>query len=178
MLRVVDQQRDRDRAREALYLGAGLAGIAGRAGVGATRRVLRVTAAVVDRAPAPVGDAVDALARRGRRDAEVAAATALQLAERVAHQFARHPIFIQVVNEVVDAVLPGAIDTALPSVLGRLEEQPEEIRGIVFAQSTGMTTELLTRVRARAAAGDSAVERGVDRWRRPRNGQEAPAPEP
>jgi hypothetical protein len=151
-----------------LFAAVGVLSAVGRVTVGVTRRALAAATVVVEHAPGPLGSTVDELARRGRADLLEGVAAAQQLAENVAHAFAAHPTFVQIVNEVVDRVLPDAIDTALPAVFDRLVAQPEGVREVVRAQSSGLREELLAQVRTVAAAGDATVDRTVGRWRRGR----------
>jgi hypothetical protein len=159
------KDRQGARGQEVLFASAGAIAVVGGAAYRLGQQALAIAADVVERAPEPIGATAARLARRGHAEVETAAAKVQSFAEQFAHDFARHPAFINVVTEVVDTVLPGAIDTALPAVFDRLVAEPEGVREVVRAQSTGIAEEVLAQVRSAAGAGDAAVDRAVGRWR-------------
>jgi hypothetical protein len=143
------------------YAALGATVMAGTAAAGFFRRGTALLGRAVDRAPQPVTNAVDSLAERGRRDLATLAATAEATVEWAIPYVARYPPLLRFVDEMVDAVLPSAIATALPDVLDQLAREPEGVRAVVRAQSTDISDELLALVRTRAQSGDDLVDRVV-----------------
>ena len=119
--------------------------------------------AVASRVPGPMYrmavDATKAMDRRGRAVVGLGTDNAAQVARSLARDMTRQPAVMEVMQEVVDQV----IDAILPGLLERLAAEPERIRLIVQGQSRGMATEVAQAARGRAAAGDQAIDRVVDR---------------
>jgi hypothetical protein len=160
-------------AEDALFLAAGVAVVVGGAAFRGMMRVTNFAMRTLPRAPDPVGATVVALAERGRDATAAAVVGARALAEGVARDFTSQPEFVGLVNDLVELVLPDAIDRALPVVMEKLAAEPETVRRIVFAQSTGVADELVATVRSGAKAGDAVVDRSVRLWRGRRR-KEAP----
>ena len=82
----------------------------------------------------------------------------------------------RLVHDVASRQVGPLIDEALPIVLDRLDEQPEQVRKIVQGQSRGMMTEARDTARTGARRGDDMVDSVVDRLLRRRAA--APAAQP
>jgi hypothetical protein len=131
-----------------------------RGATGVTYAVVQpVVATAVPLVPAPVrragAGAVRRLDEQGRAVATGAASGATRAAEALADRLVAEPTVMRVVDRVMDAVLPA--------VLERLAAEPEQVRDIVLGQSRGMVEELTDTARARAVAGDQAVDRFLGR---------------
>jgi hypothetical protein len=145
------------------YAALGAAAIAGAAAAGIARRGTATLARAFERAPSPVTNAVDSLASRGQRELANLVTTTEATIDWAAAFIARYPPMTRFVDQMVDAVLPSAIASALPEVLDQLAREPERIRPIVRSQRDDITDELVGLVRSRAAYGDELVDRVVDR---------------
>jgi hypothetical protein len=144
-----------------------LAGLA-RGATGVTYAVVRpVVATAVPLVPAPVrragAGAVRRLDEQGRAMATGAASGATRAAEALADRLVAEPAVMRVVDRFIDQVQWRVIDAVLPAVLERLAAEPEQVRDIVLGQSRGMVEELTDTARARAVAGDQAVDRFLGR---------------
>jgi hypothetical protein len=159
-------------AQDALYLAAGVAVVVGGATFRGIMRITDFAMRTLPRAPDPVGSTVVALAARGRDATASAFINGRAMAEDIAREFTRQPEFIGLVNNIVDAVLPGAIDRALPVVMEKLAAEPESVRALVFSQSTGVAGEVVATVRSGVRTGDAAVDRSIRLWRRRREAPE------
>jgi hypothetical protein len=76
----------------------------------------------------------------------------------------------RLVNDLASPQLEPLIDEALPIVLARLAEQPDEIQKIVQEQSRGIVSEARDTARQGARRGDDVVDSVVDRLLRRRAG--------
>ena len=74
----------------------------------------------------------------------------------------------RLVHGIASRQLSPLIDEAVPIVLGRLEEEPEQVREIVRGQSRGMMAEARDTARTSARRGDDAIDSVVDRLLRRR----------
>lgn len=74
----------------------------------------------------------------------------------------------RLVAQVASREMGPLIDEALPLVLGRLDEQPEQVRKIVQGQSRGIMAEARDTARTGARRGDHAIDAMVDRLLRRR----------
>ena len=74
----------------------------------------------------------------------------------------------RLVHDVASRQVAPLIDEALPIVLDRLDEQPEQVRKIVQGQSRGMMAEARDSARTAARRGDDVVDSVVDRLLRRR----------
>jgi len=74
----------------------------------------------------------------------------------------------RLVHGVASRQVGPLIDEALPIVLDRLDEQPEQVRKIVQSQSRGMMAEARDTARTGARRGDDMVDSVVDRLLRRR----------
>jgi hypothetical protein len=83
----------------------------------------------------------------------------------------------RLVYDIATRQMDPLIDEALPLVLGRLDEQPEQVRKIVRGQSHGMMAEARDTARTSARRGDDAIDSVVDKLlrRRAPEAQAAPA---
>jgi hypothetical protein len=163
--RAPDGARERVTAQDAVFVAVGLGAIVGGAAFRGARRATEVAMRNVPRAPEPLGATVVSLAIRGREATTSAVDLVRNIAEGVARDFTRQPSFVELVDDLVDLVLPGAIDRALPVVMDKLAAEPESVRALVFSQSTGVASELVSTVRTGVRAGDAAVDRSVRFWR-------------
>lgn len=158
--------------------GRRFARLAGTA-AGATQAVARpVAAGAFSLVPAPLRHAVldtaADLEQHGRWAARSGADAAAQLAAAVGDRLARDPLMVRFVGDLVEQMQERAIDTFLPAVLDRLSES-DQVREIIAGQSRGMAEELTGTARARAVAGDEAVDRLMARLlRRPARRRDAP----
>ena len=147
---------------------------------GATQAVARPAAAVaVSVVPVPLRHAVldgaAGLEQQGRSAARSGAEAAAQLAAAVGDRLARDPLLLRFVGDVVEHVQGQVIETFLPAVLERLASEPDQVRELIAGQSLGMAEELRGTARARAVAGDEAVDRLMARLlRRPARRRDAP----
>jgi hypothetical protein len=159
--------------------GRRFARLAGTA-AGATQAVARpVTAVASSLVPAPLRHAVldtaAGLEQQGRSAARSGAEATAQLAAAVCDRLARDPLLVRFVGDLVEQMQGRAIDTFLPAVLERLASEPDQVREIIAGQSLGMAEELRGTARARAVAGDEAVDRLMARLlRRPARRRDAP----
>ena len=83
----------------------------------------------------------------------------------------------RLVHGIASRQLSPLIDEAVPIVLGRLEEEPEQVREIVRGQSRGMMAEARDTARTGARRGDDVIESVVDKLLRRRT-PAAPATPP
>jgi hypothetical protein len=168
-----DGTTERVTAQDAVFVVVGLGAIVGGAAFRGARRVTEVAMRNVPRAPQPIGATVVSLAARGRDVTTTAVDLVRGIAEGVARDFTRQPSFVELVDDLVELVLPGAIDRALPVVMDKLAAEPETVRALVFSQSTGVAGEIVATVRTGVKAGDAAVDRSIRFWRARRR-QETP----
>lgn len=152
-----------------------------RAGAGAARAVARpLASAAAPLVPASVRREVEAaivrLDAHGRSTVVTGSEEAGEFVAALAGEVAHEPLVLDVIEDIVERV----VDRVLPMVLDRLTEEPDQVRALVQGQSRGMVEEVTNAARARAAAGDDAVDRLVARvlHRRSRRGRADPAPAP
>jgi len=82
----------------------------------------------------------------------------------------------RLVHDIASRQVAPLVDEALPIVLGRLAEQPEEVRKVVQGQSRGMMAEARDTARTGARHGDDMVDSMVDRLLRRRTPAAQAAP--
>ena len=151
-----------------------------RGATGATHAVFRpVVTTALPVIPASVREVgvstVRQLDEHGRSVATATAEEASRIAEAFADRLGQEPIVLHIIDRVVDHVQWRVVDAVLPVVLERLAAEPEQVRNIVQGQSRGMVEELTQTARARAVAGDEAVDRFFARLLRRRPvGRDAP----
>jgi hypothetical protein len=150
-----------------------------RGATGATYAVVHpIVTTAVPLIPAPVRrvgvGAVRRLDEHGRAVATATTNEASRAAEAFADRLGEEPAVMRMVDRVVDQVQWRVVDVILPVVLERLAAEPEQVRTIVLGQSRGMAEELTQAARARAVAGDQAVDRFFDRLLRRRSVAGAP----
>lgn len=151
-----------------------------------TRPVVAVAAPLVpDSVRRDVARILSELDEYGRTAVESGSREAGEMVESIAGDVATDPAVIGVIENVVDRIQWRVVDAVLPVVLDRLAAEPEQVRELVQRQSRGMVDEITDVARSRAAVGDEAVERVIDRLlhrrgREPRGaGRGAkPAPKP
>jgi hypothetical protein len=170
-------EHERVAAQDAFFLAAGVAVTVGGVAYRGIVRMTGVAMRTLPHAPEPVSAAVVALAARGREATAAGVVVARGIAEGVARDFTRQPSFVALVNDLVELVLPSAIDRALPVVFDKLAAEPEGVRQVMRAQSTGVAEELVATVRSGAKAGDAVVDRSVRLWRGRRRTATPPVPQ-
>lgn len=70
---------------------------------------------------------------------------------------------VDLVESVVEEVLPPVVERALPETLDRLSVDPEPVRDLVWGQGAGMANEVAARVQDAARQADERVDRMVRR---------------
>ena len=169
------------------YVAAGALATGGRrfarlagSAAGVTRAVIEPVAAaafslVPGRVRGAVLDTAASLEQEGRATVMSGAEATAQLAEALADRLARDPLLLRFVGDIIEHLQWRVVDAVLPAVLDRLAAEPDQVRDIVYGQSRGMAVELADTARARAAAGDEAVDRLVARLlRRPSRRRDTP----
>jgi hypothetical protein len=154
-------------------LGAGF--LASRLAAGPARAVLRAgrrlapPAKLASRVPA-VHALTDLSAWTLRTLAQVGAPQRSRAEHRI-HELTRsatsaiaaNPDVSRLVQEVASRQVGPLIDEALPVVLDRLDDQPDQVRKIVQGQSRGIMAEARETARESARRGDEMVDSMVDR---------------
>lgn len=169
------------------YVAAGALATGGRrfarlagSAAGVTRAAIEpVAAAAFSLVPGRVREAVldtaAGLEQEGRTTVMSGAEATARLADALADRLARDPLLLRFVGDIIEHLQWRVVDAVLPAVLDRLAAEPDQVRDIVSGQSRGMAVELADTARARAAAGDEAVDRLVARLlRRPSRRRDTP----
>jgi hypothetical protein len=115
------------------------------------------------------------LAERGARERALRRRRAAEAVDAAVSAVAGSSIVNRVVDAQIERILRPVVLTVLDEVLTVLEQQPERIQAVLHGQRNTMVDELVSRVRAGAATGDTAVDRWTSRMLR-RGPQPAAAP--
>lgn len=129
-----------------------------------TRPVVATAAPLV---PRSVRDDVARIMRDldeyGRAAVDAGSDEAAEIVEALADDVVTDPVVLGVIEQVVDRLQWRVVDAVLPVVLDRLAAEPDQVRELVQRQSRGMVDEITDVARSRAAGGDEAVEKLIDR---------------
>jgi hypothetical protein len=103
------------------------------------------------------------LAERGAAERARGRLRAVVAVEGAATAVATSAIVDRVVDAQLERLLRPIVLAVLDEVLGLLEQEPERIQALMRGQRDSMVDELITRIRAGAATGDTAVDRLTSR---------------
>jgi hypothetical protein len=99
------------------------------------------------------------LAERGAAERTRGRLRASEATRSAVTAVATSPLIDRVVDAQLERVLRPLVSTVLDDVLLLLEKEPDRIQALIRGQRESMVDELVTRVRAGATVGDTAVDR-------------------
>jgi hypothetical protein len=99
------------------------------------------------------------LAERGAAERTRGRRRAAEVTESAVTAVATSSLVDRVVDAQLERVLRPLISTVLDDVLLLLEKEPDRIHALIRGQRESLVDELVSRVRAGAGAGDTAVDR-------------------